>query len=212
MVARVIVNCAMSADGKIALRTRKQTKISNEADRRRVHQLRNKCDAILVGIETVLADDPKLTVNPRYVKKPRQPVRIVLDSKGRTPKDALVLDGAAKTIIVTNENCRRVFRNAETIRCGRRKTDLRKLMRLLEGRGIESILVEGGSEVIWSFLESRIADEVSIFIGSIVIGGERTPTPAGGEGAANERSVVALKLRSLRALGNGILVRYEVVK
>ncbi|MBN1677393.1 MAG: 2,5-diamino-6-(ribosylamino)-4(3H)-pyrimidinone 5'-phosphate reductase [Candidatus Thermoplasmatota archaeon] len=212
MTTRVIINCAMSADGKIALRTRKQTKISNEADRKRVHQLRNKCDAILVGIETVLTDDPKLTVNSKYVKKPRQPVRIVLDSKGRTPKDAFVLDGAARTIIVTNESCKRVFANAETIRCGKRKTDLRKLMELLEGRGIRSVLIEGGSEVIWSFLESRIADEVRIFVGSIVIGGERAPTPAGGEGAANERSVVALRLKSLRALGNGILIRYEVVK
>lgn len=212
MATRVIVNCAMSADGKIALRTRRQTKISNEADRRRVHQLRNRCDAILVGIETVLADDPKLTVNPKYVKKPRQPVRIVLDSNGRTPPGALVLDGSAKTIIVTNEKCRRVFRNAETIRCGKKEVDLGKLMAILEGRGARSVLVEGGSKVIWSFLSSRIADEVNIFIGSMVIGGEKSPTPAGGEGAQNERAIVALRLKSIRALGNGILVRYEVVK
>jgi 2,5-diamino-6-(ribosylamino)-4(3H)-pyrimidinone 5'-phosphate reductase len=212
MATRVIVNCAMSADGKIALRTRRQTEISNEADRRRVHQLRNRCDAILVGIETVLADDPKLTVNPKYVKKPRQPVRMVLDSNGRTPQGALVLDGSAKTIIVTNEKCRKVFRNAETIRCGKREVDLRKLMAILEGKGIRSVLVEGGSKVIWSFLASRIADEVNIFIGSMVIGGERSPTPAGGEGAPDERAIVALRLKSIRALGNGILVRYEVVK
>lgn len=212
MVARVIVNCAMSADGKIALKTKRQTRISNEADKRRVHQLRNKCDAVLVGIETVLADDPKLTVNPKYVKKPCQPVRIVLDSNGRTPEDALVLDGSAKTIIVTGEKCKKVFSNAETIRCGKREIDLRKLMDLLRIRGIESVLVEGGSKVIWSFLESRIADEVNIFIGSMVIGGERSPTPAGGKGAADESSIVALRLKGLRALGNGILVRYEVVK
>jgi len=202
----------MSADGKIALRTRRQTKISNEADRKRVHQLRNKCDAILVGIETVMADDPKLTVNSKYVKNPRKPVRIVLDSRGRTPKDALVLDGSASTIIVTNERCRKTFRNAETVRCGKGDIDLRRLMRLLERRRIESLLVEGGSRVIWSFLESRVADEVNIFIGSMVIGGEKSPTPAGGEGAPDERSVVTLRLKGLRALGDGVLVRYEVVK
>lgn len=211
-MARVIVNCAMSADGKIALRTRRQTKISNEADRRRVHKLRNKCDAILVGIETVLADDPKLTVNPKYVKNPRKPVRIVLDSTGRTPKNALVLDGSAHTIIVTNEKCRKTFRNAEAIRCGKEDVDLRRLMRLLGRKGIESLLVEGGSKVIWSFLESKIADDVNIFIGSMVIGGERSPTPAGGEGAPDERSIVTLRLKSLRAMGDGVLVRYEVVK
>lgn len=212
MATRVIVNCAMSADGKIALRTRKQTRISNDADRRRVHQLRNKCDAILVGIETVLADDPKLTVNPKYVKKPRQPIRIVLDSRGRTPRGALVLDGSAKTIIVTNENCRKTFKHAETIRCGKKGIDLEKLMATLWRRGIRSVLVEGGSNVIWSFLKSRIADEVNIFIGSMIIGGEESPTPAGGEGVPDERAAIALRLKSVRALGNGILVRYEVVK
>jgi len=212
MATRVIVNCAMSADGKIALRTRRQTRISNEADRRRVHQLRNKCDAILVGIETVLTDDPKLSVNPKYVKKPRKPVRIVLDSDGRTPPGALVLDGSSETIIVTNDKCRKTFENAETIRCGKKEVDLRRLMALLEERCLKSVLVEGGSRVIWSFLESRIADEVNIFIGSMVIGGERSPTPAGGEGALDERAIVALKLKSIRALGNGVLVRYEVAK
>lgn len=212
MAVRVIVNCAMSADGKIALRTRKQTKISNEADRKRVHQLRNRCDAILVGIETVLADDPKLTVNPKYVKRPRKPVRIVLDSHGRTPGDALVLDGSARTVIVTNDRCRKTFEGAETIRCGRERVDLRRLMRILDRRGIRSVLVEGGSEVIWSFLESKIADEVNIFIGSMVIGGEKAPTPAGGAGAPSEHAVVALRLKNLRTLGNGILVSYEVVK
>src|SRR5512136_2588834 len=120
VVLKVTINCAMSADGKIALRTRKQTKISNEADRKRVHELRNCADAILVGVETILSDDPKLTVNPKYVKRPRNPIRIVLDSHGRTPVDALVLDGKARTIIVTNETTRKTFRNAEVIRCGKK--------------------------------------------------------------------------------------------
>src|SRR4030042_1938374 len=80
VVLKVIVNCAMSADGKIALRTRKQTRISNEEDKKRVHQLRNSADAVLVGIETILADNPKLTVNEKYVKHPKKPVRMGLDS------------------------------------------------------------------------------------------------------------------------------------
>jgi len=202
----------MSADGKIALRTRKQTKISNEQDNRRVHKLRNSADAILVGIETILSDDPKLTVNGKYVRLPRNPVRIVLDSKGRTPKDALVLNRAAPTIIVTNEKCRKTFPNAETIRCGRRGVDLRRLLPILEGRGIKTLLVEGGSKVIWSFLESRLADEISIFVGSMVIGGEESPTAAGGEGAASEKKMVELRLLDAKVLGSGVLLRYEVVK
>ena len=209
---KVVINCAMSADGKIALKTRRQTRISNEADRKRVHELRNSADAILVGIETIIADNPKLTVNPKYVKRPRRPTRIVLDSYGRTPRNALVLDGGAETIIVTNETTRTTFPNAEVIRCGKEDVDLRKLMPLLEKRGIKKLLVEGGSRVIWSFLDSRIADEVNLFVGSIVIGGDKAPTPAGGEGALDEKSIISLRLKDAKVVGNGILLTYKVVK
>ncbi|MCJ7463902.1 MAG: dihydrofolate reductase family protein [Thermoplasmata archaeon] len=202
----------MSADGKTALRTRRQTHISNEEDKRRVHKLRNSSDAILVGVETVISDNPKLTVNPKYVKRPRHPLRIILDSKGRTPKNALVLDGTSKTLIVTNEKCKKVFPNAATTRCGKQEVDLKKLMRILEKKGTRTLLVEGGSKVIWSFLRSRIADEVNIFVGSMVIGGDKSPTPAGGAGAETEKAIVALRLRRMKAVGNGVLLTYEVVK
>jgi len=202
----------MSADGKIALRTRRQTRISNEEDKRRVHKLRNSSDAILVGVETVIADNPKLTVNPKYVKRPKRPLRIVLDSKGRTPKNAFVLDGTSKTLIVTNEKCKKVFPNAATTRCGKQEVDLKKLMRILEKKGTRTLLVEGGSKVIWSFLQSRIADEVNIFVGSMVIGGDKSPTPAGGAGAETEKAIVALGLRRMKTIGNGVLLTYEVVK
>jgi 2,5-diamino-6-(ribosylamino)-4(3H)-pyrimidinone 5'-phosphate reductase len=202
----------MSADGKIALRTRRQTRISNEEDKRRVHKLRNSSDAILVGVETVIADNPKLTVNPKYVKRPRHPLRIILDSKGRTPKNALVLDGTSKTLIVTNEKCKKVFPNAATTRCGKQEVDLKKLIRILEKKNISTLLIEGGSRVIWSFLRSRIADEVDIFVGSMVIGGDKSPTPAGGAGAETEKAIVALRLRRMKAVGNGVLLTYEVVK
>lgn len=209
---RIIINCAMSADGKIALRTHRQTKISNDEDKRRVHRLRNSVDAILVGIETVLADDPKLTVNEKYVKNPKNPIRVVLDSSGRTPRRAQVLNGAAKTVIVTNERCRKTFPNAVTIRCGKETVDLKRLVRELEKVGVKKLLVEGGSRIIWSFLRSKLADEVNIFIGSMVIGGEKSPTPAGGEGAPDEKHMVGLRLKRVEALGSGVLVRYEVVK
>jgi 2,5-diamino-6-(ribosylamino)-4(3H)-pyrimidinone 5'-phosphate reductase len=169
-------------------------------------------DAILVGVETILSDDPKLTVDPKYVRRPRNPIRIVLDSYGRTPADALVLDGKARTIIVTNESSKATFPKAEVVRCGKKDVDLKKLMPLLEKRGIKKLLVEGGSRVIWSFLDSRIADEVNLFVGSMVIGGEEAPTAAGGEGAINEKSIVALELKDAKVIGNGILLTYKVVK
>jgi riboflavin biosynthesis pyrimidine reductase len=83
---------------------------------------------------------------------------------------------------------------------------------MLEDRGIKKLLVEGGSKVIWSFLDSKIADEVNIFVGSMVIGGEKSPTPAGGPGAKDEKNIVALRLRRASAVGNGILLTYEVLK
>ncbi|MDH3364552.1 MAG: 2,5-diamino-6-(ribosylamino)-4(3H)-pyrimidinone 5'-phosphate reductase [Thermoplasmata archaeon] len=209
---KITINCAMSADGKIALNSRKQTDISNEPDKKRVHEMRNSVDAILVGIGTVLTDDPKLTVKEKYVHNPQNPIRIVLDSRGRTPPHAKVLNGEAKTVIVTAEECTKEFPNAETIRCGSGRIDIQRLALMLEERGIRSMLVEGGAEVIWSFLKTRLADEMLIFIGSMVIGGDSSPTPAGGTGASAMNEVVELRLRNAEVVGDGVLVEYEVVK
>src|SRR5512136_1812416 len=93
----VIINCAMSADGKIASPARKQIRISSEEDIARMHQLRNASDAVLVGIGTILADDPKLTVKETYVTHSHQPLRVILDGKGRTPPQALALNTTSNT-------------------------------------------------------------------------------------------------------------------
>ncbi len=209
---KVIINCAMSADGKIATKNRKQTAISNDSDKERVHVLRNSVDAVLVGIGTVLVDDPKLTVKTEYVQTPKNPIRIVLDSKGRTPPGAMVLNGAARTIIVTAKESVTELSNAEMIRCGRGRVDIGELLPILEEKGIRTLLVEGGSEVIWSFLRERLADEIYIFIGSVVIGGDSAPTPAGGEGAASIDEAVTLRLKKADVVGDGVLLRYEVGK
>ena len=156
----VIINCAMSADGKIALPSRIQTRISNEEDIRRVYELRNNCDAILVGINTVLSDDPRLIVKSKYVKKRNKPIRIVLDSKGRVPLNANILDSSAKTIIVTSEQCKREIAKAEVIRCGDNRIDLHRLLAILYDRGIRNLLVEGGETIIWSFLKEGLVNEL----------------------------------------------------
>jgi 2,5-diamino-6-(ribosylamino)-4(3H)-pyrimidinone 5'-phosphate reductase len=202
----------MSADGKIALPSRRQTKISNEEDMKRVHKLRNECDAVLVGIGTVLSDDPKLTVKEKYVPTPNQPARIVLDSKGRIPKDAQVLSPAAPTIIVVTEKCENKIQGAETIICGKEEIDIPQLLEILEKKGIKKLMVEGGEAVIWSFLRQRLADEMFIFVGSMVIGGKESPTPAGGKGAQNEAEILNLTLKSAEKLGSGVLLHYGVEK
>lgn len=208
---RVIVNFAMSLDGKIALPSRKQTKISDEEDLRRVHQLRATCDAVLVGVGTVLADDPKLTVKPEYATG-RNPLRVVLDSEGRTPEGAQVLDRAAPTLIVTTVECAKTFPNAEVARMGKDAVDLGRLLDYLGDNGIRRLMVEGGEEVIWSFLHGRLADEVKAFVGSMVIGGHASPTAAGGAGAQNLEEIVPLRLESTKPLGSGVLLEYSVIR
>lgn len=201
----------MSVDGKIALPTRKQTRISDEEDLRRVHQLRATCDAVLVGVGTVLADNPKLTVNPEYASG-RNPLRVVLDSEGRTPEDAEVLNRAAPTLIVTTVDCAKTFPYAEVLRLGRDAVDLPALLEHLGANRVQRLLVEGGEEVIGSFLYHQLADEVKVFVGSIVIGGHTSPTPAGGAGAQTPEEIRPLKLVSAKPLGSGVLLEYTVVR
>lgn len=208
MRPRVLINCAMSADGKLALPSRKQTRISSEDDMARVYRLRNDADAVLVGVNTVISDDPKLTVKRKYVNEPRNPLRIVLDSRGRTPPNSRVLDGTAPSLVVTSEECDAQFDGVETLRCGKGRVDLMRLLEILSERGIERVLVEGGGNVIWSFIEKGLFDELTIYVGSMVIGGSVSPTPADGEGATSEEGIVPLKLVGIERLGNGVLLRY----
>ncbi len=209
MRPRVIINAAMSVDGKIALVGGKRIKISDEEDFKRVHEMRSRVDAILVGINTVLLDDPKLTVKEKYVKNPKNPVRIVLDSHLRIPPTARVLNGDAKTIIATTQNAKEKSLNAKIIRCGEDRVDLRCLLERLWAMGIRSLMVEGGSTVIASFLREKLVDEFWVFVGSIVIGGS-APNLVGGAGARNEGEIIPLYLVDMSKLGSGVLLRYGV--
>lgn len=207
----VVINAAMSADGKIALADGRGVRLSNDEDLHRVHGLRSQVDAILVGVGTVLMDDPRLTVKPETAQG-RNPLRVVLDSDGKTPDRARVLDGSAPTLIVTSDECDRVFPRAEVLRCGKDEVDLALLLDRLAQRGIRTVLVEGGSTVIWSFLRHRLADELKVFIASAVLGGHSAPTLAGGQGAASINESIRLRLDRAERLGDGILLEYAVIR
>ena len=143
----VIVNCAMSADGKIAGMERRQVKISDIQDFARVHELRNDHGAMIIGVGTVVADDPSLLVKKKYVPSPSQPIRVVLDPQARVPEGSLVLDNTARTIIVLASETDREFENAEKMVCEKDgKIDLERLMARLWGMGIRKVLIEGGGE------------------------------------------------------------------
>ena len=209
MCPHVIVNCAMTADGKIAGRERKQVRISSPEDLERVKQLRAQVDAVLVGVGTVLADDPHLTVKGLLPEK--NPLRVILDSQGRTPQSAQVLDTRARTLIATAECCARNWPGAEVVRLGKERVDLARLMGELDRREVRTLLVEGGGETIYSFFSAGLVDEYRVFVGSKVLGGRRSPTPADGEGFEDQRCL-SLRLLRVDQLGDGVLLSYEVVR
>lgn len=200
----VHVNCAMSADGKIAGTDRKQVTISSDEDKQRVKTLRKKYDSILVGVGTVLSDDPHLTV--KGLGYDENPIRIVLDDHGRTPDDAQVVDDRAPTIIVTDDECTKEWKGVNVFR--RRKDEtLNDVLEILAENGIENILVEGGGETIASFFREGLVDRYTVFIGGLIIGGRSSPSPVDGDGWIAEGGV-DLELKSSEVLGNGVLLTF----
>lgn len=200
----------MSVDGKIAFADARPAKLSNAQDVARVHLLRAEVDAILVGVGTVLKDNPKLTVKPEHGKG-RKPLRIVLDSDGKTPESAYVLDGTADTLIATGTDCTREFPTAQVFRAGKDEVDLVAFLDHLSQRGVKTLLVEGGSTVIWSFLRQRLADELKVFVASAILGGHTAPTLTGGPGVRSLGEAFQLRLETAERLGDGLLVEYAVV-
>jgi len=207
----VFINCAMSADGKIAQPSGKQMKISGEEDLKRMYNLRNKSDAVLVGVGTILSDDPKLTVKEKYVKNPKQPIRLVLDTNCRTPETAEVVNDVTKTIIFVGSDCNKKFgNNVEVIKCKTTKENLINLEYLLDflfKRGIRRLMVEGGTTVISNFLKEGLVDDFYIYVGPILIGGKNTPKLVN-----NDCKNIKLKLVETKRIGQGILLHYRLIK
>ena len=201
----------MSSDGKIASPSGKQIRISCDKDIKRMYELRNDSDAVLVGINTVLSDDPKLTVKEKYVRTPNQPIRIVLDTNCKTPVDSLVVNDASKTLIITATSCNKEFGdNVEIIRCDTDEEgliDLEKLLDILYEKGINKLMVEGGGTVIWNFLEKGFVDDFFVYIGPMTIGGKNTPTIGDGKNFKK-----FLRLINSEKIGPGKLLHYRLIK
>ena len=208
----VTLKTAMTLDGKIASHTGASRWITGAAARARVHAYRNEYDAILVGIGTVLADDPSLTTRLEHGTG-KNPLRIVLDSEARTPLDAkLVADGAAPTIIVVSERAdhRRVNLlracGAEVVTLGAQRVDIAALLDYLGAREITSLFVEGGAAVNWSLFAGGSVDKVHAFIAPMLMGGETAKTPIGGTGFDSPQTALRLRDVTVEQLGADILV------
>ncbi|MCW3129482.1 2,5-diamino-6-(ribosylamino)-4(3H)-pyrimidinone 5'-phosphate reductase [Methanophagales archaeon] len=221
----VFINAAMSADGKIATIERRQTRISSERDFDRVDSLKAESDAIMVGVGTILADNPSLTVKSekrreerRKARKDENPLRIVVDSKARTPVDAEILNkGEGKRIIAVSkqaivENVERLGEKAEILICGNEEVNLRNLLYLLWQRGVSRLMVEGGAMLNWSLISQGLVDEIYIYVGNMIIGGEYAPTLVDGNGFIEEEKMVKLELLSAKRMDEGILLRWRVRK
>ena len=209
----VVINCAMSADGKIASQSGKQMKISCDEDIKRMYELRNSSDGVLVGINTVLSDDPKLTVKEKYVKNPKQPIRIVLDSNCKTPVDSLVVNDITRTYIITAKPCNKKFgKNVEIIVCETNDDgliNLEKLLSLLRSKGVKKLMVEGGGTVISSFIKSGFVDAFYIYVGPMLIGGKNTPTLFDKK---TDFKNIKLKLVESKPIGPGMLLHYKLIE
>lgn len=213
----VFINSAMSADGKISSIERKQIRISGKEDLMRVDELRALSDAIMVGVGTVLADDPGLRVKSRSLQEKRkerglagEPLRIVADSNARTPANAKVL-GPGCMIAVSHsapeDRLERLGSACEIIKCGTEVVDLPALMEELYERGIKRLMVEGGARLNWSLIELGLVDEIYVFIGGMIIGGERAPSLVDGSGFHS--SFPRLSLQSFQRLDEGILLQWS---
>jgi 2,5-diamino-6-(ribosylamino)-4(3H)-pyrimidinone 5'-phosphate reductase len=217
----VFINATMSADGKIATIERKQTRISGSLDFERVDELRASSDAVMVGIGTVLSDNPSLTVKSEKRREkrraqglPENPVRIVVDSLARTPIDADIFKkGEGKRIIAVSESAplervKQLSEYADIIAAGEKSVELEKLLAELKKRGINRLMVEGGATLNWGLISAGLVDEIYTFIGNIIIGGENAPTLVDGDGCIGE--FCKLKLISCERLEDGVLIRWKV--
>lgn len=216
----VILKAAMTLDGKIASATGDSKWISGESSRQQVHLLRDRVAAIMVGVDTVLADNPALTARP-VGKAGKDPVRIIVDSKGKIPIDSRVIkDEAAGTILATTSAI-----DAEKEKLLREKgvrlmkldgpdghVELEELLKQLYSLELDSVLLEGGGGLNAAALSAGIVDKAMIFIAPKIIGGRAAKTPVEGEGIGMMRDALRLEEVSVSRFEDDLLIEGYIGK
>jgi len=214
----VTLKAAATLDGKIADVHGTSKWITGEAARLEARRLRTEADAVVVGIGTVLADDPALTVRLDG-PWPRQPLRVVLDSKARTPTSARLIQGdppGHALIAVGAEAPEARVRaleaaGAHVVRCpgADGRVSLGALLAALAAREVRGVLVEGGAQVAASFLDAGVVDRVAMFLAPLLLGGTSAPSVIAGAGRELKRAV-ALDAVDVRRVGDDLLVEGDV--
>lgn len=215
----VSMKYAMTMDGKIATYTGASRWVTGEAARQHVQTQRHRFRGIMVGVRTVLSDDPLLTCR---IPGGRNPIRIICDTQLRTPLDAKVVTSAHEVPTILATCCADPECHAPYLAAGCRvlhvpeakhhpHLDLSALMSLLGAEGIDSILLEGGGTLNWSALESGIVQQVQCYIAPKLFGGQRAKTPVEGLGIPTPDACFHLTKRRITELGDDILIESEVL-
>ena len=222
----VILNAAMTLDGKIATKTG-SSEISGPEDLERVHEIRKKADGIMVGIGTVLADDPRLTVHKIPSSKSDNPIRVVVDNKARTPIDFRILNDDADTIIAVGSICdennpnsdedavsraKAISQKADVFYSSKTPVDLVEFMDYLYSKGIKTLMLEGGATLNFSMIKDNLIDEVRICIAPMIAGGRDAKTFFDGEGFDYMKDAVKLELVKSYSCGKDFVMEYKVLK
>ena len=211
----VVLKYAMTMDGKIAAYTGKSQWITGEAARRRVHEDRNRYSAIMTGIGTVLADDPMLTCR---IENGKNPVRIICDSRLQIPEKSRIVQTSEEVPTIIATCCTDKERQRPYVSAGCQIMEIEEkdghlnlgaLMEALGKAKIDSVYVEGGSELSWAVLGSGMVNRVHAYISPKILGGVQAKTPVGGLGFASPDEAVILKNSTVTPLGDDFLIESE---
>lgn len=210
---RIVLSAAISLDGKIATVTG-DSALSSKQDKTRLHKLRAQMDAILVGKNTVLQDDPILNV--RFAKG-KNPIRIVIDSLGQIPTNSKIIQSSHQipTIIavskkISKRNLTRLKKfPVDIVIAGQNKIELKKLLRFLHRKKIKTILLEGGGTTNWDFVNQGLVDEVIVTITPYLVGGKEAKTLVEGDGFSKINHSFRLNLRKIMRQNNELVLFYN---
>lgn len=207
----VTLKSATSLDGKIATVSGESKWITSEESRLDVHKYRHQHDGILVGVNTIIKDNPELTT--RLPLGGKNPIRIILDTNLRTPPGAkIVNDNKAPTWIIVGKNAAAEKiqtmneKQAQVIEMSFDTLNIHNVLKLLAEKGITSLFVEGGSQINGSFIKAKAINQVITYIAPKIIGGTSAPTSIGGEGFEKMNEVLSLQIKSIETIGPDIKI------
>jgi 2,5-diamino-6-(ribosylamino)-4(3H)-pyrimidinone 5'-phosphate reductase len=209
----VWVNCAVSADGRLAYAGGRRAHLSGPEDLRRVQRLRAESQAILVGAGTVRADDPSLRVHWELLDRPAgpSPLRVILLAQGSLPPTAQVFDASAPTLVALPvDRSTSLPRHVDRFEAGQEVVDLPALLDELGRRGVRQLLVEGGAEVLASFFRGGLVDRFTVYVAPVLIGGRTAPGLLAGAETRGPAESIGLTRLEARPLDGGWLLEYAL--